>query len=69
MMKTVKSILTLIGLSFTATSANALSCDALPDHRTLTAALKASTAATSNVKNGGLGTNMWATMVNRDGEV
>lgn len=37
----------------------------LPSHGELTAALK----AVVKEQNGGLGFNMWATIVNRDGEV
>lgn len=57
------------GLCLSGTSAFAQSCDELPDHAALTAALKLSTAATSKVENGGLGFNMWGTLINRDGEV
>lgn len=68
-LNTVKKISVLTGLSLIATSAVAANCDALPDHAALTAALKANTAATSDIKNGGLGTHMWASLVNRDGEI
>ena len=42
-------------------------CTGLPDHATLTTALQA-TAPNSGV-NGGFNLNMWATVVNRDGQV
>src|SRR5512147_1685452 len=41
-------------------------CKGLPSHAQLTAALKAVVTAGGN---GGFGLNMWATIVNRDGEV
>lgn len=44
-------------------------CNGLPLHSELTQALRANVAATSDTDNGGLGNNMWATLVNRDGVV
>ena len=44
-------------------------CAGLPDHATLTAALKASVAPTGGPANGGFDLHMWATVVNRDGQV
>ncbi len=41
-------------------------CKGLPTHAQLSAALKAVVTAGNN---GGFGLNMWATIVNRDGEV
>jgi uncharacterized protein GlcG (DUF336 family) len=53
-------------VSFAATNAG---CNGLPDHATLTAALKKSVAVGDNKVNGGFALNMWATVVNRDGTV
>lgn len=44
-------------------------CAGLPDHATLTAALKASVLPTGGPANGGFDLHMWATVVNRDGQV
>lgn len=44
-------------------------CTGLPDHAALTAALKASVAPTGGPTNGGFDLHMWATVVNRDGQV
>ncbi len=44
-------------------------CTGLPDHATLTAALKASVAPSGGPANGGFDLHMWATVVNRDGQV
>ena len=44
-------------------------CTGLPDHAALTAALKASVAPTGGPVNGGFDLHMWATVVNRDGQV
>jgi len=62
------SILLLIffSISFAATNPK---CSDVPDHASLTAALKKSVAVGDNKANGGLALNMWATVVNRDGTV
>jgi len=65
----LKTTAAAIGLGLLATQAAASGCDALPDHADLTAALKASTATTSDTVNGGLELNMWASVVDRDGIV
>lgn len=44
-------------------------CAGLPGHATLTAALKASVKPTEGPANGGFDLHMWATVVNRDGQV
>ena len=44
-------------------------CTGLPDHAAMTAALKASVAPTGGPANGGFDLHMWATVVNRDGQV
>ncbi len=44
-------------------------CAGLPDHAALTAALKVSVAPTGGPANGGFDLHMWATVVNRDGQV
>lgn len=44
-------------------------CDALPNHEAVTTALKASVMPSGGPSNGGLDLNMWATVVNRAGEV
>lgn len=44
-------------------------CDRLPDHAALTKALRDSVKPTGGPSNGGLDLNMWATVVNRAGEV
>ena len=44
-------------------------CDGLPSHSELTDALTASVLPTSGNSNGGFDLNMWATVVNRDGQV
>ena len=64
--------LSILAVSITALSLGATSASAgapsggLPTHAELTAALKAVVAAGTN---GGFGLNMWATIVDRDGEV
>ena len=45
------------------------SCAGLPSHGALGAALKASVQPTGGPDNGGFNLHMWATVVNRDGEV
>lgn len=50
-------------------SAQAVDCDGLPDHASLSHALKSSVKASGGPSNGGLDLNMWATVVNRGGEV
>ncbi|WP_120633619.1 heme-binding protein [Ruegeria sp. EL01] len=65
----LKTTSAILGLGLMATQAAASGCDALTDHATLTAALQASTATTSETTNGGLELNMWATVVDRDGVV
>jgi uncharacterized protein GlcG (DUF336 family) len=60
--------LALVGAALWPASALATGhCAGLPSHATLVAALKA--VAPSAAINGGLNTNMWATLVNRDGQV
>ena len=44
-------------------------CNGLPSHGELTQALQDSVAASGGPSNGGFDTNMWATIVNRDGVV
>ena len=44
-------------------------CTRLPEHAAVTAALKASVAPTGGPANGGFDLHMWATVVNRDGQV
>ena len=44
-------------------------CSDLPSHAELTAALKASVAPGTGPSNGGFDLHMWATVVNRDGQV
>ncbi len=44
-------------------------CGALPSHAALTNALKSSVLPTGGPTNGGFDLNMWAAVVNRDGEV
>ena len=44
-------------------------CAGLPSHSELTTALKASVKASGGPSNGGFDLNMWATVVNRGGEV
>jgi len=61
-------VILLCGFSFAATKAQGV-CSALPDHASLAAALKKSTAAGDPKVNGGLAMNMWATLVARDGTV
>jgi uncharacterized protein GlcG (DUF336 family) len=56
----------LSGLAFAENQGNRdANCRQLPSHSELEAALKAAQA----LANGGFGLNMWATVVNRDGEV
>lgn len=45
------------------------SCSQLPDHATLTAALKKSVSVGDPKANGGFALNMWGTLVGRDGTV
>jgi uncharacterized protein GlcG (DUF336 family) len=51
------------------TAAPASGCATLPAFAKLNAALRASVAASGGPNNGGLELNMWATLVDRDGEV
>ncbi len=44
-------------------------CDALPNHSDLTDALKSSVQPSGGSSNGGFDLNMWATVINRAGEV
>lgn len=53
--------------SLGSTAALAQDCSTLPDYETLTNVLRA--VAPDAATNGGLATNMWATIVNRDGQV
>lgn len=53
--------------SLGSTATLAQDCSTLPDHQTLTNVLQA--AAPDAATNGGLATNMWATLVSRDGQV
>ena len=65
----IKAATTILSFSLLSTQAVASGCEALPDHAALTTALQASTATTSETTNGGLELNMWASVVNRDGEI
>ncbi len=62
-------IAAVFGLSLLGTQVFAQSCEILPNHAELTATLKASVATTSESNNGGLELNMWASVINRDGEI
>ena len=64
------SVVPLIGgLLVTAPSWALTDCNELPDHTTLQQALRDSIAPTGGPRNGGFDLNMWATLVNRDGQV
>lgn len=70
----VSAAAAFVGITMFATgSAHALTdCNQLPDHATLQVALVASVASangTASTSNGGFDLDMWATVVNRDGEV
>lgn len=47
----------------------AADCSGLPSHSALVSALRSSVAASGGPSNGGFDLNMWATIVNREGEV
>ena len=47
----------------------AADCSGLPSHSALVSALKSSVAASGGPSNGGFDLNMWATIVDREGEV
>lgn len=68
-----KTIFTVAALAITTTFnvANAGNCKDVPKFEDLQSALKTvvGTQENSKTKNGGFGFNMWATIVNRDGEV
>ncbi|MEM9384400.1 MAG: heme-binding protein [Pseudomonadota bacterium] len=68
MQKSISAILSGLAIGTLSLSAHA-TCDALPDHAALTAALQASVAPTSGTPNGGFDLNMWASIVDRDGIV
>lgn len=59
----------VIASLFTLPSWALTKCNDLPDHATLQAALRDSIAPTGGPDNGGFDLNMWATLVNRDGQV
>lgn len=61
------AFLTGVAASFWSTLALAQDCSGLPDHETLTDVLQS--VAPDATTNGGLDTNMWATIVDRDGQV
>ncbi len=65
----LKNTVAVLSFGLMASQAAASGCDDLPDHAALTGALKSSTATTSDTTNGGLELNMWASLVNRDGEI
>jgi uncharacterized protein GlcG (DUF336 family) len=68
--KTLTAISALALSSMTMSAAHAGNdCSKLPGHKALTKALKASVKPTGGPANGGLGTHMWATVVNRAGVV
>jgi uncharacterized protein GlcG (DUF336 family) len=50
-------------------TAEAADCAGVPNHGDLTTALMSSVKASGGAENGGLELNMWATVVNRDGQV
>jgi uncharacterized protein GlcG (DUF336 family) len=65
----LRNAVAILSFGLMATQAIASSCDVLPDHAALAAALKSNVAKTSDTTNGGLELNMWASLVNRDGEI
>lgn len=65
---TVLGAIFTIGLASVSTAASA-ACDALPTHGDLTDALKSSVQPSGGPSNGGFDLHMWATVVNRAGEV
>lgn len=62
------SAIVAIGLASVATAASA-ACDELPAHADLTEALNSSVQPSGGPSNGGFDLNMWATVVDRAGEV
>ncbi len=72
-MKTIRTFALSVAITASLTafagSAQAADCSALPSHTDLTTALKASTKPSGGPSNGGLDLNMWASVVNRDGEI
>jgi uncharacterized protein GlcG (DUF336 family) len=63
------SVILGIGLLLCGTVPAFADCDAVPDHATVQAALKASVAPSGGPGNGGFDLHMWATLVDRDGIV
>lgn len=58
-----------IGFGLFGSSAALADCSAVPNHRDLQAALKASVNPSGGPQNGGFELHMWATVVDRDGTV
>jgi len=58
-----------LSLTVFTSQAHAADCTSIPSHADLTTALKASTKPSGGPSNGGLDLNMWASIVNRDGEI
>jgi len=67
-MKQIITTLAVIGVMSSASAFAANTCTGLPTQAALKSALSAAIVDSANV-NGGFGLNMWATVVNRDGEV
>lgn len=68
MQQSISAILSGLAIGSLSLGAQA-TCDDLPDHAALTAALQGSVAPTSGTPNGGFDLNMWASIVDRDGIV
>ena len=65
----MKKIITTLAVIGAMSSVSAFAdCTSLPNQADLTSALKAA-IVNSGVVNGGFGLNMWATVVDRDGQV
>src|SRR5262245_24512251 len=62
------AILIVSALGLTSRPASAQQCAGVPDHAALSMALDGAVDV-GGTSNGGLGNNMWATVVNRDGVV
>ena len=67
-MKKIITTLAVIGAMSSVSAFAANTCTGLPTQAALKSALSAAIVDSANV-NGGFGLNMWATVVNRDGEV
>jgi uncharacterized protein GlcG (DUF336 family) len=65
----ISAVVTLAVSTKRVTADPASACIGLPTYAQLSAALRASVAASGGPKNGGFELNMWATLVNRDGQV